>query len=174
MAEPDFWNHSEKAAAVIARIKAYKSKVDKYKAIADEFEDLKLMLELLQEEEDTSLAAEIPDKYEKLVGHLEVLRIETLLDDKYDANNAIVPIRAGGLRHRTDRKARGCTRWAERGATALRCWTFRTMRGKKSPLLVEGKTLTSSVEKVHRLRIVPDLRVRHTSLPCSSLGLMTR
>ncbi|NLO24942.1 MAG: peptide chain release factor 2, partial [Clostridiales bacterium] len=183
MAEPDFWNHSEKAAAVIARLKAYKSKVDKYKAIADEFEDLKLMLELLQEEEDTSLAAEIPDKYEKLVGHLEVLRIETLLDDKYDANNAILSLHsgAGGLEAQdwTEMLMRMYTRWAESrgyGVKVLDLLADDEGGIKSATLLVEGENAYGylKAEKgVHRLvRISPfdSSGRRHTSF--ASLDVM--
>jgi len=183
MAGPDFWDDSEKAATVIARLKTYKSRVDKYEAIAEEFEDFKIMLELLQEEDDTSLAAEIPERYEKLVEHLESLRIETLLDNKYDSNNAILSLHsgAGGLEAQdwAEMLMRMYTRWAESkdyGVKVLDILADDEGGIKSATMLVEGENAygyLKSEKGVHRLvRISPfdSSGRRHTSF--ASLDVM--
>ncbi|HOC09673.1 MAG TPA: PCRF domain-containing protein, partial [Bacillota bacterium] len=71
MADPGFWNDSDRAAATIDNLKSLKSRVDKYNAIYKEFEDLKVLLELAEEEEDDgALASEIQDSFSGFVERL--------------------------------------------------------------------------------------------------------
>jgi peptide chain release factor 2 len=183
MADPGFWNDSEKAAAVIARLKSFKSRVEKYNAIAEEFDDLKVMLELSAEEEDSSFASEIHNGFAAFLKHLEKLRIETLLDGKYDDKNAILSLHsgAGGLEAQdwAEMLMRMYTRWAEdKGYRVKVLDILADDEGgiKSATLLVEGENAYGylKAEKgVHRLvRISPfdASGRRHTSF--ASLDVM--
>lgn len=183
MSRPDFWEDSDKAAAVIAGLKAAKAKADKYSAIEEEFNNLKLMLELSLGEEDTSLVAEIQDGFENFTRHLEELRIETLLDGKYDSNNAILSLHsgAGGLEAQdwAQMLMRMYTRWAESrdyNVKVLDLLADDEGGIKSAALLVEGENAYGylKAEKgVHRLvRISPfdASGRRHTSF--ASLDVM--
>jgi peptide chain release factor 2 len=183
MSRPDFWNDSDRASAVIKRLKTQKSKVDKYSAAAEEFDDLKVLLELSTDEEDTSLAAEIPDSFNRFAGHLEQLEIETLLDGKYDDKNAILSLHsgAGGLEAQdwAEMLMRMYTRWAEdKGYRVKVLDLLADDEGgiKSAALLVEGENAYGylKAEKgVHRLvRISPfdASGRRHTSF--ASLDVM--
>lgn len=183
MAEAGFWDDPQRSASIIARLKINKSKVDKYNSLLDEFEDFKVMLELLKEEEDEALAHEVPDRYEKLIEHLEVLRIDTLLDGKYDSNNAILSLHAGagGLEAQdwTEMLLRMYTRWAEDRDYNVKVLDLLADDAggiKSAALLVEGENAYGylKAEKgVHRLvRISPfdASGRRHTSF--ASLDVM--
>ncbi len=166
MAAPGFWDTPKKAAAVIAQLKKNKSKVDGYNELVEEFEDFKIILELLREEEDRALAEEVPERYKKLAEHVERLTIDTLLKGKYDASNAILSLHAGagGLEAQdwTEMLMRMYTRWAEnKGYDVKVLDLLADDEGgiKSAVLLVEGDNAYGylKAEKgVHRLvRISP-------------------
>ena len=183
MAEPDFWNDNQKTSAVIVRLKSLKARIDKFNSISEEFNDLKLLLELSLEENDTSLATEIHDNFVRFVEHLEQLKIETLLDGKYDSKNAILSLHsgAGGLEAQdwAEMLMRMYTRWAENKGYKVKVLDLLADDEggiKSATLLVEGENAYGylKAEKgVHRLvRISPfdASGRRHTSF--ASLDVM--
>ena len=103
----EFWNpeNKEHANEVLSKIKALKSKYNGYKELEYEIENLIELANLLQEEYD-----------EELNKDFEKLELETLLNGKYDANNAIVTIHpgAGGTESQdwAEMLYRMYTRWA--------------------------------------------------------------
>jgi peptide chain release factor 2 len=102
---------------VLQRIKNLKSKVEKYQKLLSEWEDLKVLNELGIEEQDPSMITEVEDALAKLKKDIEELKIETLLNGKYDKNNAILTLHAGaGGTEACDwveMLLRMYTRWAE-------------------------------------------------------------
>ena len=56
-------------------------------------------MEMAEEEPDESLTAEAADSCKEISDALEALKLRTLLDGKYDQNNAIVSVHAGSRRH---------------------------------------------------------------------------
>jgi peptide chain release factor 2 len=184
MADPGFWNDSDRAAATIDSLKGLKSRVDKYNAVYKEFEDLKVLLELAAEEQDDgALASEIQDSFTGFVERLERLKIETLLNGKYDNKNAILSLHsgAGGLEAQdwAEMLMRMYTRWAEdKGYKVKVLDLLADDEGgiKSATLLVEGENAYGylKAEKgVHRLvRISPfdASGRRHTSF--ASLDVM--
>ena len=81
-----------------------------------EIENLVELANLLQEEYDDELANELFKNYKKASKNFEKLELETLLNGKYDANNAIVTIHpgAGGTESQdwAEMLYRMYTRWA--------------------------------------------------------------
>ena len=91
----DFWNDMENSQKVLQEIKQLKAKVDRYKKLVGDWEDMKTLVEIAIDEDDESLLPEISDGYNALVSELETMKLETLLSGKYDKNNAIIAIHPG-------------------------------------------------------------------------------
>lgn len=114
--EQGFWNDSKKSGKVLQDIKIIKNKKDKYTKLKSELLNLEEMNELLQIDEDESMAKELLQNTSSLEKDIENLEIETLLSGKYDINNAIVTIHpgAGGTESQdwAEMLYRMYTRWA--------------------------------------------------------------
>lgn len=116
-AEPGFYNDLENSQKVLQRTKTLKTKVERYRRMVSDWEDLKTLNELGLEEEDESVISEVGDGLEKLKHELETLRLETLLIGPYDKNNAIITLHAGAggteAQDWVQMLLRMYTRWAE-------------------------------------------------------------
>lgn len=114
--EQGFWNDSKKSGKVLQDIKIIKNIKDKYTKLKSELLNLEEMNELLQIDEDESMAKELLKNTLSLEKDIENLEIETLLSGKYDINNAIVTIHpgAGGTESQdwAEMLYRMYTRWA--------------------------------------------------------------
>ena len=93
--EEGFWNDLQTARTVNVRISAIEKKLattSELNARVDSITELMLLAEEMQDE-DTRL--EIIDELNKLEKDSEALFLETLLNGKYDGNNAILTLHAG-------------------------------------------------------------------------------
>lgn len=117
MAAPDFWDDNEKAQKIISELNAIKSVAERFGAIASEFEDLELMLQLAEEEDDESLVPELQEGIKKLLAKLENFELQLLLNQPYDKYNAILELHpgAGGTESQdwAEMLLRMYRRWAE-------------------------------------------------------------
>lgn len=95
MEEPGFWDNPDKSTAVVQECKKLKDTIERYEALRTDREDMLTLIELGEEEEDQSLAAEIEESFQEFESKFEDLRIETLLSDEYDKENAILTLHAG-------------------------------------------------------------------------------
>ena len=93
--ENDFWNDTENSSKVLKQINSLKSKVEGFKKLNNELNNLLEMSELLQSEKDEELAKELLKSTYTLEKDIEKLEITTLLSGKYDNNNAILTIHPG-------------------------------------------------------------------------------
>lgn len=114
--ENDFWNDTDNSSKVLKQINSLKSKVEGFKKLNNELNNLLEMSELLQVEEDEELAKELLKSTYTLEKDMEKLEITTLLSGKYDNNNAILTIHpgAGGTEAQdwAEMLYRMYTRWA--------------------------------------------------------------
>ena len=114
--ENDFWNDTDNSSKVLKQINSLKSKVEGFKKLNNELNNLLEMSELLQVEEDEELAKELLKSTYTLERDIEKLEITTLLSGKYDNNNAILTIHpgAGGTEAQdwAEMLYRMYTRWA--------------------------------------------------------------
>ena len=114
--EQGFWNDNKKSGKVLQNIKTIKNKKDKYLKLKSELLNLEEMNELLQTDEDESMAKELLKSTASLQKDVENLETATLLSGKYDINNAIVTIHpgAGGTESQdwAEMLYRMYTRWA--------------------------------------------------------------
>lgn len=92
MAEPDFWDNSERAQQLVAQLKSLKIVVDPIQECETGAGDLDALLEMV--DEDPTFAAEVPAEVERLEGVLDDLELKALLNGPYDDSGAIVSIYA--------------------------------------------------------------------------------
>ena len=93
--EPDFWSDPDKAQETMKTLKGLKDTVEGFEELETSMEDITVMIEMADEEADTSLIPEIAEMVEQFVTEFEKMKIQTLLSGEYDANNAIVTLHAG-------------------------------------------------------------------------------
>ncbi len=176
MEQQDFWNDSDNAAKVLQESKRLKEKLERIEDLKKAFEDLKVLMDLCEEEEDSSLLDEIQHELEGLKKNIEQFTMETLLTGEFDGNSAILTIHAGAggteAQDWAEMLLRMFTRWAEGKGYSITILDMLkdTEAGIKSAaLLIEGENAygyLKSEKGVHRLvRISPfdTAGKRHTS-----------
>lgn len=178
-----FWDDHEKAQKLLKEKKSVESKIDEYRELSKEFEDIGVLIELAEEEEDQSMVPEIQEAYEGYKKKFEDLRIKTLLNGEYDGNNAIISIHAGSggtdAQDWAEMLLRMYMRWSESKGYKVKILDYQdaTEGGIKSAtLLIEGENAYGYLKNekgVHRIvRISPfdSSGRRHTSF--SSLDVI--
>ncbi len=162
----DFWNDPEAAQNLLKKKKALEKKVEQYETLETDLEDIGELIELAEEMEDEEEARSIVSSFEELQKSLEELKLDTLLDGKYDHNNAIISIHAGtggvDAMDWAEMLLRMYTRWCEKKGYKVTMVDLQddTEAGIKSAtLIVEGENAYGYLKNekgVHRLvRISP-------------------
>ena len=95
MASPDFWSDPERANKRSKDAKNMKDTVEICDHLTQAFEDIQTLIEIGNEENDTSMIEEVRGELDDFINKLDVIRLQTLLTGEYDANNAIMRINAG-------------------------------------------------------------------------------
>lgn len=93
--EPDFWTNVERAQTVQTRMRQLQRRVEKYRSLEKEREELLVLCELGNEADDKDVLVELQESVAKFRHELESMRLETLLTGEYDKNNAILTLHAG-------------------------------------------------------------------------------
>ncbi|RFU69350.1 peptide chain release factor 2 [Peribacillus saganii] len=118
MTEPDFWNDQQKAQTIINEANAIKDQVNQFKEMNDSFENLEVTYELVKEESDAELQAELEEELANLTKQLADFELQMLLSGEYDSNNAILELHpgAGGTESQDwgSMLLRMYTRWGEK------------------------------------------------------------
>lgn len=95
MEEPDFWDKPEESQEAMKTLKDLKSDIETYQTLKNQFEEIETLIEMTEEENDTSLLEEIQETLDAFISTYESIRIKTLLSGEYDKDNAIVTLHAG-------------------------------------------------------------------------------
>lgn len=95
MLHPDFWNDQQAAQSVISESNALKDQVHEFYKLVETFENLELTYELVKEEDDAELRAELEEELTELVDSLSQFELNLLLSGPYDKNNAILELHPG-------------------------------------------------------------------------------
>ncbi|MFP7311486.1 peptide chain release factor 2 [Bacillus safensis] len=176
MSEADFWNDQQKAQGVINEANALKDSVNSYHELSESHEELQMTHDLLKEDYDEELHAELEKELKNLTKQFNEFELQLLLSEPYDKNNAILELHpgAGGTESQDwgSMLLRMYTRWAER--RGFKVETLDYLPGdeagiKSVTLLIKGHNAYGylKAEKgVHRLvRISPfdSSGRRHTS-----------
>jgi peptide chain release factor 2 len=93
MGEPGFWDDSQAAAKVGAEHARLTRRLETFRRVAADVEDLEALIELAEEDED--LARELDAQLESIEERLLALEEERLFSGPYDAGDALITINAG-------------------------------------------------------------------------------
>lgn len=140
--------------------------MEKYEKLETGLTDIGELIELAEEMDDEEEAEAIVLSFNELKSELEELKLDTLLDEKYDHNNAIISIHAGtggvDAMDWAEMLLRMYTRWAEKRGYKVTMVDLQddTEAGIKSAtLIIEGENAYGYLRNekgVHRLvRISP-------------------
>jgi peptide chain release factor 2 len=166
MQAPDFWDDQERAARISAEHSRASGRLNDFRTLDGEVEELSELSTLLREEEragtvDHALVEELEVSLDRAEAHLARLEEERLFRGEHDAGDAIVSINAGeggtDAQDWAEMLLRMYLRWAEkRGLTAeINEATEGTEAGLKSVTLTLRGTnaygLMSAERGVHRL-----------------------
>lgn len=118
MEAPDFWNDVENANKVTKQEKPLKAKITLCEKLHSALEDMKVLVEMVDEEQDNELLAELNTELAQFEKDITDFHLQTLLSGTYDANNAIISLHAGAggteAQDWAQMLMRMYTRWAER------------------------------------------------------------
>jgi len=96
---PEFWNNPERARQVIDKTNIHNAVLNPFNKALNFLEEATLMLELLEEEDDTAqrerTLADIGEDLTQTVRMIEALELRSLLSGTFDANNAYLTLHAG-------------------------------------------------------------------------------
>ena len=95
MGAADFWNDIENANKINQRAKSLQIKLDKFRKLNAEYEDLAVLIEMAEEAEDDSLVDEIRTETEKISQKAEAMQLAQMLKGPYDNSNAVLSLHAG-------------------------------------------------------------------------------
>ncbi|WP_255256690.1 peptide chain release factor 2 [Peribacillus frigoritolerans] len=118
MTHPDFWNDQQKAQTVINETNALKEQVNQLFDLNESYENLDLTYELVKEENDQELLAELEEEITVLAQKMNDFELQLLLSEEYDSKNAILELHpgAGGTESQDwgSMLLRMYTRWGEK------------------------------------------------------------
>ncbi len=118
MTHPDFWNDQQKAQTVINETNALKEQVNQLSDLNESYENLDLTYELVKEENDQELLAELEEEITVLAQKMNDFELQLLLSEEYDSKNAILELHpgAGGTESQDwgSMLLRMYTRWGEK------------------------------------------------------------
>jgi peptide chain release factor 2 len=116
MQAPGFWDDQEQAARVSAEHARTQRKLDSFRSLASDIDDLEALEELAAEDE--SLAGELDEQRASLRERFDELEEERLFSGEYDSGDALVSVHAGAggtdSQDWAEMLLRMLMRWAER------------------------------------------------------------
>ena len=95
MEQPNFWDDAKSSQEQMKELKGLKGIIEEYKRLVSEYEDVEVLIQMGYEENDESLIPEIEEMMNHFVADFETLKLDTLLSEEYDKENAILTIHAG-------------------------------------------------------------------------------
>ncbi len=163
---PGFWDDPEKSQKIVMQTKYLESKLEKFRKMNSQWEDLSTICEMALEEEDDSMLEELQEGFAQLTQRMEEARLETLLTGEYDSNNALMSFHAGagGLEAQDwcQMLYRMYTRWADAHGFSYKVMDFQEADEgglKSADILIEGTNAYGFLKGengVHRLvRVSP-------------------
>jgi peptide chain release factor 2 len=117
-AEPDFWDHSDAAQAVVHEAKPLKAWIDPFEALDARVHSASELDEMLRDSPDAGMLAELDAELEGIDTALDAFELRSLLRGPDDFRDAQVEIAAGSggteAQDWAEMLMRMYTRWAER------------------------------------------------------------
>lgn len=118
MSHPNFWDNQNEAQTVINESNSLKEAVNQFNEMNETYENLEVTHELLKEEPDAELHAELENEVVELTTAMNEFELQLLLSEPHDKNNAILELHpgAGGTESQDwgSMLLRMYTRWGEK------------------------------------------------------------
>jgi peptide chain release factor 2 len=92
---PDFWSDNRKAQAQMQQLTALREEVSTWEGIATQLDDLLGLAQLLEEEPDEEMQAEVAQSLPPIEQQIEKLQFALMLNGEHDERDAIISIHAG-------------------------------------------------------------------------------
>lgn len=172
---PGFWDNHEKSEKVMSSVRKLKARIEPWKELLKEFDDLSAMYELAEESGEQADEDEVQSMYDACKKKYDELNILNLLSDEVDDSSAFLSIHAGAGGTEAEDWAnmlfRMYSRWAERHEYKIEVVDILEAEGgiKSVTLQIDGDYVYGHLKGeagIHRLvRISPfDSNARrHTS-----------
>ncbi len=93
MQAPGFWDDQERASSVSAEHAALSRRLETYRSLESDIDDLEALEEMAAEDE--SIAAELEEQRASIVARLAELEEARLFSGEYDGGDAVVTVNAG-------------------------------------------------------------------------------
>ena len=161
-----FYDDQEKSQKVIGEMGEVKNKLERFGKLSTQYEEAQTLLEMIEEENDPSLAAEGEEAVNGVEKSIDELQLMTMLNGEYDHSNAILTFHAGTggteAQDWAEMLTRMYTRWAE--AHGYTVEVLDVLEGdeagiKSASMMIKGANaygMLKSENGVHRLvRISP-------------------
>ncbi len=117
-AAPEFWEDGANAQRIMQKLAALREEVDRWRRLSQRVEDANAMLELLADEEDADLLAELTAEVEAIARTLDEEEFRLTFSGAHDRDDAILAIHAGAggteAQDWAEMLLRMYLRWAER------------------------------------------------------------
>ncbi len=96
---PNLWDDPEKAQVVTSKLSRVQSTINRVTTIRRRLEDVPLLLELAEEEKDTTALADAGHELDDVTKAILELEVTTLLNGQYDDRDCLITVRseAGGV-----------------------------------------------------------------------------
>ena len=95
MTLPGFYDDQEKSQRVISEMGEVKNKLERFGKLSTQYEEAETLLEMIEEENDPSLASEGEQAVEDVEKSIEELQLMTMLNGEYDQCHSDLPCRYG-------------------------------------------------------------------------------
>ena len=93
--DPEFWSNRSEAETTLSELKQLKGRLDPWKELLRQFQELKELFDLATDESDESFAAEISNDLNEIREIFDRLKVLELLGEEYDGSDAFLTIHAG-------------------------------------------------------------------------------
>ena len=118
LSEPGVWDDPARGQRLTTELSRLNSGLERHARVVTQLDDLQAMSELLADDDDPELSAELPRKIEALERELDHLELANLLSGEHDADDAVVSLHAGAggvdSQDWAEMLLRMYLRWAER------------------------------------------------------------
>lgn len=95
MSDPSFWDDNIAAQKVVEQSNQLKAKYETFMTMQAMLDDQEVMLEMLEEDADEEMQAELATELDKLGAKMQAYELEMLLNQPYDLMNALLEIHPG-------------------------------------------------------------------------------
>lgn len=93
--DPAVWANLSLSKEIAQQLKQKQDKLNLIKNLETKFENLETICQILETETDSGLFDELEQEISALFETLDTLKLQTLLNGKYDANNCIITLHSG-------------------------------------------------------------------------------